>query len=90
MPRYAAKRDSNEAEIVAALRQVGATVGFINGADMPDLIVGFRGKNFLLEVKSGPYRKLTDGQAEWHEDWAGQVAVVKSIEEALDVIQVGG
>lgn len=53
--RICGRIDGNQAQIVRALRQVGATV--LSLADMgdgcPDLLVGFRGFNILLEVKDG-------------------------------------
>jgi hypothetical protein len=60
------------------------------GRGVPDLLVGFRGQNFLLELKDGSKRpserKLTDDQQEWHQQWRGQVAVVESVDEALRLI----
>lgn len=49
--RRAARRDGNEPEIVAALRAAGASVSALNGDGIPDLLVGYRGETFLLEVK---------------------------------------
>ena len=51
--RRAAKVDGNQAEIVSALRQVGAEVQSLAsvGQGVPDLLVGFRSRNFLLECK---------------------------------------
>jgi hypothetical protein len=49
--RYAARVDENQAEIVGALRQVGAGVWCIR---VPyDLLVAFRGALFLLDCKMG-------------------------------------
>ena len=47
--RRAAKIDSNHAEIVAALRGIGAYVMSLAsvGGGCPDLLVGFRGHTFL-------------------------------------------
>ena len=87
--RRAAKVDANQAAIVAVLRQVGASVQPLHavGGGVPDLLVGYRGRNWLVEVKDGEKpasaRKLTPDQAEWHAAWRGQVAVLKSDEEAL-------
>ncbi len=50
--RRAPHRDKAEPAIIAALRKVGATVEQLNIANGPDLIAGFRGLNFLLEVKT--------------------------------------
>lgn len=92
MTRYAAKTDTNQAEIVEALRQVGATVQPLHfaGRGIPDLICGYRGANYLLEVKDGrrpaSKRQLTSDEAQWHEEWRGQVAVVASVDDALTVI----
>lgn len=92
MTRRAARIDDNQPEIVAALRAVGATVTPTHtaGAGFPDLCVGFRGQNYLLEIKDGTKipskRKLTSDQVEWHGAWRGQVAVVESVDEALAAI----
>ena len=59
--------DDNQEGIVAALREAGATVQSTAavGSGCPDLIVGYEGRNFLLEVKDGekpPSRRaLTPG-----------------------------
>ncbi len=88
--RRAAKVDANQSEIVAALRRAGATVTPTHaaGEGFPDLVVGYRGANFLLEVKDGAKppsgRKLTADQKEWHAAWRGQKAVVESVAQALD------
>ena len=90
--RRAAKVDANQAEIVQALRQIGATVQSLAavGNGCPDLLVGFRGKNWLLEIKDGnkppSAQKLTPDQVEWHRVWAGHVVVVNSVESAIAAI----
>ena len=90
MPRWDAKADRNQREIMEALRQVGATVVSLHrvGQGVPDLLVGFRGQNYLIEVKNpqGRGRRLTEAEARFMETWRGQVAVVASVEEALRVI----
>lgn len=49
--RFARQRDANEPAIVRALQAVGASVSKQNEKGAPDLLVGFRGETFLLEVK---------------------------------------
>lgn len=83
--RQAARRDSNEPEIIQALRSVGATVQAISIKGCPDLLIGYRGLNFLLEVKVAK-GKLTDDETAWHNAWQGQVGIVRSVDEALKVI----
>ena len=82
------RRDANEALIVMALERAGATV--VRQHTPCDLVVGFRGENFLLEVKARG-GVLTDEEAEFCETWRGQIVVVRSVEEALRVIgAIGG
>lgn len=102
--RRAAKIDANQPEIVRALRGVGATVAHLHsvGAGCPDLLVGWRKQNLLLEVKDGAKppseRRLNDKQVEWHASWKGQVCTVTSVDEALvaigayprDLLPIGG
>ena len=79
--------DKNQASIVKALRQAGATVTLLSavGGGVPDLIAGFRKKNYLVEIK-GDKGKLTPDQEVWHEEWKGQVAIVRTEEEGLKLI----
>ena len=92
--RLAARKDDNQDEIVAALRAVGATVQTLHqlGRGVPDLLVGWRGVNLLLEVKDGnkipSKRRLTEDEAKWHDAWRGQVATVNSVDEALALLRV--
>lgn len=80
--RYAAKRDANEREIIKALRQLGAEVYELSSRSIPDLLVGWRGVNYLIEVKSDK-GKLTPYQNEFHQTWTGQVAIIRSVDEAV-------
>jgi hypothetical protein len=90
--RRAAKVDANQSEIVFALRKIGATVQPLHGVGegCPDILVGYRGRNYCLEIKDGAKppsaRKLTKDQVRWHEQWRGQVCVVCNIEEAIAAV----
>ena len=90
--RRAAKVDANQAEIVKALRKIGATVQSLAqiGSGCPDLLCGYRGLNLLLEVKDGQKapsrRRLNSEQELWAKYWEGQVSVVESPEEAIAVL----
>ena len=89
-----AKVDRNQAEIVAALRSVGASVQSLAaiGKGCPDLLVGWRGSNYVIEVKDGRVvpskRKLTPDQVRWHDAWNGRVHVVSSVTDALSLLGV--
>jgi hypothetical protein len=85
--RRNAKVDANHAVIVAALRQVGASVQDLAkvGQGCPDILVGYRGQNYLMEIKTNK-GKATLPQIAWHTFWQGQVVVVRDVDEALHVI----
>lgn len=83
--RRAAKRDANEKPIIEALRAAGATVEQLSKKGVPDLLVGFQGHTFLMEIK-GEKGKLTPDEDTWIAAWRGQVHIVRSVEEALEVI----
>jgi hypothetical protein len=90
MTRRAARVDANQPAIVAGLRQVGALVQPLHmvGGGVPDLLVGFRGALYLLELKEpGKGGALTDAEFTWHQQWAAyEVHVVETLFEALAAI----
>lgn len=95
--KYARKVDGNQAGIVKALEARGASVETKlsrAGGGVPDLLVGYKGVNLILEVKdpdaplpsnvsANDPLKLNPAQREWHQNWQGQVHVVFSAEDAL-------
>lgn len=85
--RRAARVDANHSMIVAALRQVGASVQDLAkvGQGCPDILVGYRGRNYLMEIKVTK-GKPTHAQDVWHLTWQGQVVIVRDVDEALHVI----
>lgn len=85
-----AKRvDDNQAAIVDALRRAGCNIESLHevGHGVPDLLVGRHGVNYLLEVKA-PCGRLTGKQPEWHATWRGQVAIVRTVDEAFAVMRI--
>lgn len=87
--RRAARTDANHAAIVAALRGIGASVASTAavGNGFPDIVVGFRGRNWLIECKDGSKppsdRKLTPAQQDFRIGWRGHWIVVESPDEAV-------
>lgn len=80
---FADRRDQNEPEIIKALEQIGCSV---HQLDQPlDLLVGYRGITYLLEIKTDK-GKLTKGQADFIPDWRGQLAVVRTTQQAIDIV----
>lgn len=92
MRKYA-RTDANQDQVVSALRAAGASVQSLAavGGGVPDLLVGFRGETYLLEVKDGEQppskRQLTKDQVGWHRAWTGgPLIVVDGPESALKAV----
>lgn len=97
--RVRARRDANHRDIVEGLRDAGCSVLDLSqlGHGVPDILVGSRGTNYLLEIKSLNERlKMSDGAARslvrqqaWFTMWrGGEVRVVTSLSEALNAVGV--
>ena len=87
--RQFARVDANQKEIMKALRSAGASVLHVHrvgrGEGSSDLIVGFRGRNYLIEVKT-PTGAVREGQRDFASSWRGQYAIVRTVEEAMAII----
>lgn len=90
--RRAGRTDANQREIVEGLRALGASVAVTSslGGGFPDLVVGWRGTNHLLEIKAPPgarggtsRARMTQDERSWHAGWRGRVHVVKSLPDAI-------
>jgi hypothetical protein len=86
LKRYAAKRDGNEPNIIRCLRKCGVLVQPLSLPGMPDLLVCYRGRLMLLEVKN-THGKLNPAQRKVAlQGWP--ITTVYSIAEALALIGV--
>ena len=94
MPQYAKRVDANHSDVVEAFREAmpEATVFDASGAGrgFPDLVVGWRGKNFLIELKDPEKvpsaRKLTPAQEKFKLKWSGQYDVCHSAADICAVL----
>jgi hypothetical protein len=94
MTRYAKRTDDNHADIVAEFREAmpEATVFDASGAGrgFSDLVIGWKGQNYLIEVKdpdkAPSRRKLTPAQEKFHLQWQGQIDICHSAAEICAVI----
>lgn len=86
--RRAARTDDNQHELVEALKKIGAKCYFIGKP--VDLLVGFRGRNMLLEVKRPDKRdqpsKITQEQKDFIATWPGEVVICYTIDEAISAV----
>ena len=94
--RFAARVDSNQKSIVAALRKIPGVTVEINH---DDILVGHNGMTYWFELKnikrlnkSGGLHKggLQDSQIKLLDTWQGHYEIVTNIDEILKTIKIGG
>lgn len=84
--------DDNQRDIVKTFRDIGFSVLILSdvGKGCPDILVGFRGMNYLVEIKDGAKspskQRLTPHEDEFHQSWRGQVIIIRSINEVLKFV----
>ncbi len=84
-----AKVDGNQSQIVMQLRGLGLSVRStaMVGQGFPDIIVGYRGRNFIFEIKDPAQppskRRLTPLEVIFAEEWKGQVDMIEIVDDAL-------
>lgn len=81
--RHNPRRDANEAAIVAALEAAGCHVERLSGFGVPDLLISRRGRWHVAEVKT-PRGRLKKSQQRFAELARAPVAILRSVQEALD------
>jgi hypothetical protein len=90
--RTASRVDANQPAIVAALRGIGASVLHLHQLkNCFDLLVGYRGRTFLMEVKDPAQPPSTEGEAEFKEKWRGSTYhIVHTVDEAIGLVTASG
>ncbi len=87
-----AKVDTNQKEIVTALRRCGAVVKHVHQLkNLFDILVFFRNETYCVEIKTDHKKKLTTGELECKEliESVGvKYWVITSIDEALEMIKI--
>ncbi len=93
MPKMRSRVDRNQAEIVEAFRRYGASVAHTHqlGKGFPDLVVGYHGQNWLIEVKDWmkpqSQRALTPAEKEFRDNWRGTYHIVETIGDVAALIE---
>ena len=92
--RRAAKIDTNQTDIVQWLRRNGCNVLHLHTLkNCCDLLVGYKGKLYLFEVKDGnkpeSQRKLTKGEQKFFDDWKGYpLHVVTNYFDCAEILEI--
>ena len=88
---YARKVDLNHTDVVKTLRSLGATVFDASkvGKGFPDLVVGYKNKTILVEIKSSENKKFTTAQLKFMSEWKGSSVVrINDIDGAIRLIKM--
>lgn len=80
------RSDANARAIIQAWRQAGASVEIIGRP--ADCLVGWRGTTYLVEIKT-LHGRLRPSQVAFARRWRGQLAIVRSVDRALALLERG-
>lgn len=62
------------------------------GKGFPDIVVGYRGINYLFEIKdenkTASQKKLTESEVKFHRGWMGQVHIVENIKDVYKILKI--
>jgi hypothetical protein len=86
--RFTHRADENAGGIWGFARRLKASVQVLTnvGFGCPDGLVGFQGRNHLVEIKV-PGKDLTDSQRDWVGRWRGdRVAVVRTGDDLVRLL----
>ena len=87
-PRYT-RPDDNHNEIVRTIKMIPGLdvidLRDIGIEGVPDILVGYRGKNYLVEIKTDTGR-LSPEQIKHQNHWPGQTSIARSVGAVLKII----
>jgi Holliday junction resolvase len=90
--RLKARVDSNQKKIVSELRKMGCSILHTHqlGKGAPDIIVGYNGNNYLIEIKDGSktlsQQRLTRDELQFQSNWNGSYFVCNSVEQIKEIL----
>ena len=87
-----ARVDSNQKEIVKALRSSGAIVKMVHTVkNLFDILVYYKGVTYNVEIKANKGSKLTNGELECKNDLESvnvKYYIIYSVKDALKMIKI--
>ena len=89
------RTDANHKEIVDAIRKIPFLSVFSThaiGKGFPDIVIGYKGINYLVEIKDGAktksQKKLTEDEIKFHQSWFGQIIVCECVKDVLQLLKI--
>lgn len=83
------KKDANQDSIADAIKRIGGSVLIVSHLGLGfDLLVGYRGKNYLIEIKRpGKRGDLTENERALLSRWRGKYIVVETFTEFMEEME---
>jgi len=91
MTYYKKRVDENQKSLIHTFIALGASVLNLStvGRGCPDLLIGYKGKTVLVEIKSSEKAKYTDPQIKFMQEWrGGAVSRIDSVDAAIRLIKM--
>jgi hypothetical protein len=91
MTHYKKRVDDNQKTLIHTFIALGASVLNLStvGRGCPDLLLGYKGKTVLVEVKSSEKASYTEPQVKFMQTWrGGAVSRVDSVDAAIRLIKM--
>jgi rhamnose utilization protein RhaD (predicted bifunctional aldolase and dehydrogenase) len=91
MTYYKKRVDENQKTIIHTFIALGASVLNLStvGRGCPDLLIGYKGKTVLVEIKRDEKAKYTEPQIKFMQEWrGGTVSRIDSVDSAIRLIKL--
>jgi rhamnose utilization protein RhaD (predicted bifunctional aldolase and dehydrogenase) len=91
MTYYKKRVDENQKQIIYTFIALGATVLNLSrvGEGCPDLLIGFKNKSVLVEIKKDSKAMFTEPQVKFMQNWrGGPVSRIDSVDAAIRLIKM--
>jgi hypothetical protein len=89
------RTDANHKQMIDGLRKIPGISIFSThmvGKGFPDIVIGYKGINYLVEIKDGAKtksrKKLTDDEIKFHGSWLGQIMIAENIDDVLRLLKI--
>ena len=91
MTYYKKRVDENQKSLIHTFICLGASVLNLStvGRGCPDLLIGYKGKTVLVEIKSSTKATFTEPQIKFMQEWrGGAVSRIDSVDAAIRLIKM--